>query len=96
MHYTLYGLLSLQMVLGFAVRWSDNKPLSIFGWLVPSPFASASKETHHLLGEAHEWIAWVIIIVASIHAAGALVHHSSFANRRCASGVRARLRRTRS
>ena len=74
-HYTLYGLLSLQIVLGVAVQWSDNKPLSIFGWLVPSPFASASKETHHLLGAAHEWIAWVIIIVASIHAAGALFHH---------------------
>jgi cytochrome b561 len=74
-HYALYGLLALQVVLGFGVRWSDNKALSLFGWLIPSPFASASNETHHFLGEAHEWFAWTIIILASVHAAGALFHH---------------------
>jgi cytochrome b561 len=74
-HYILYTLLACEVTLGIAARWSDNKPLSVFGWLLPSPFGSFSKDTHHLVMNAHEWIAWLIIGLVAMHAAGALFHH---------------------
>ena len=74
MHYLLYTAIVLQAVLGFALRWSGNEAMSFFGFEIPPPFAPTSKDTHHLLGELHEWNGWLIIIAAAGHAAAALYH----------------------
>lgn len=74
-HYLLYGLLAAQAILGFVLRWSGNEAMSFFGLQIPPPFAPVSKETNHLIGTAHNWIGWVIIILACGHAAAALFHH---------------------
>jgi cytochrome b561 len=75
MHYILYGLLSAQAVLGFVLRWSGNEAMSFFGLQIPPPFAPFSKPAHQLVGDAHNWIGWAIIILAGGHAAAALFHH---------------------
>jgi cytochrome b561 len=74
-HYLLYGLLAAEAVLGFLLRWSGNEAMSFFGLPIPPPFAPFSKPAHHLVGEAHNWIAWTIIILAAGHAFAALFHH---------------------
>jgi cytochrome b561 len=74
-HYLLYGLLAVEAVLGFVLRWSGNEAMSFFGLLIPPPFAPFSKPAHQLVGEAHEWIGWTIVIVAAGHALAALFHH---------------------
>ena len=74
-HYLLYGLIVLQAILGFALRWSGGEEMSFFGIRIPPPFAPTAKATHHTIGEFHEWIGWTIIIAASIHAAAALYHY---------------------
>ena len=74
-HYVLYGLLAGEVVLGFAARWTDNKPLSFFGALIPAPLGPFSKGTQHIVTNMHEWIAWTIIILVAVHAAAALFHH---------------------
>ena len=73
--YVLYGLLAAQAVLGFVLRWSGNEAMSFFGLPIPPPFAPFSKPAHHLVGEAHNWIGWTIIILAAGHALAALFHH---------------------
>ncbi len=73
-HYLLYGLLVIQAVLGYVLRWSGNEAMSFFGLLIPPPFPPFSKPAHHLVGEAHNWIAWAIIILAAGHALAALFH----------------------
>lgn len=74
-HYLLYALLVSEAVLGYVLRWSGNEDMSFFGLLIPPPFAPFSKSTHHLIGGAHEWIGWTIVILAACHAAAALFHH---------------------
>lgn len=74
-HYVLYGLLAGEVVLGFAARWTDNKPLSFFGALIPAPLGPFSKGTQHIIVNAHGWIAWSIVILVAAHAAAALFHH---------------------
>ena len=48
-HYTLYGLLGSEIVFGFAARWTDNKPLSFFGALIPAPLGPFSKSPQHVV-----------------------------------------------
>jgi len=43
--------------------------------LIPAPLGPFSKSTQHIVTNAHEWIAWTIIILAAVHAAAALFHH---------------------
>lgn len=74
-HYLLYALLATEAVLGFLFRWSGNEAMSFFGILIPSPLPTFSKPTHHLIAQAHNWIAWAIIILALGHASAALFHH---------------------
>lgn len=74
-HYILYILLACEAVLGFVFRWSGNEAMSFFGFLIPAPFPPFSKPAHHLVAEAHDYIGWTIIILATGHAAAALFHH---------------------
>jgi cytochrome b561 len=75
MHYLLYGLLAAQAALGFVLRWSGGEAMSLFGLPIPPPFAPWSKPAHQLMGAAHNWVGWTIIVLAAGHAAPALFHH---------------------
>jgi cytochrome b561 len=74
-HFLLYVFLAVQAVFGFVLRWSGNEAMSFFGLLIPPPFSPFSKNAHALVGGAHNWIGWAIIILAGGHAAAALFHH---------------------
>jgi cytochrome b561 len=73
--YLLYSLLCVQAALGFILRWSGNEAMSFFGFLIPPIFAPLSKPAHHLVGEAHNYVGWTIIVLSAGHAAAALFHH---------------------
>jgi cytochrome b561 len=74
MHYGLYGLLAVQIVLGFLYRWGQG-PIGVFGlFAIPSPLV-IDKATRHLVGSLHNYVGWLIIILAGGHAAVALAHH---------------------
>jgi cytochrome b561 len=75
MHRLLYVLLAIQAALGFVLRWSGNEAMSFFGWPIPPPFPAFSKAGHHLVGQAHDLIGWVIVILVACHALAALFHH---------------------
>lgn len=73
-HVLLYVLLAAQAALGFVLRWSGNEAMSFFGRQIPPPFAPFSKPAHHLVGNLHNWNAWIIILLAGGHAGAALFH----------------------
>lgn len=74
-HYLLYALLIASAMLGFTLRWSGDEDMVVFGLLIPPPFPPFPRPVHHLVGEAHEWIGWSIVVLAGVHAAAALYHH---------------------
>ena len=74
-HYGLNGLVVLEVCLGVATRWTDNKPLSFFGYLIPSPFGTFSQATGDLVDQIHNITAWTIMVIAALHALAALTHH---------------------
>lgn len=75
MHYLLYALLVVQVVLGIAWRWAQAEAFQFFG-LFPMHFATVrNKPLSHTLGNLHDIVGWTIVILAGLHAAVALVHH---------------------
>lgn len=74
-HYLLYLQLICEAALGFALRWSGKEAMSLFGLLIPPPFAPTDKATHEAIGQAHNIGGRTIIAVAVLHAAAALFHH---------------------
>jgi cytochrome b561 len=75
-HYLFYLLLVVQAGLGFSWRWAQGHPVSFFGlFAIPGPYGPVSRPTRHLIAEAHQYIAWTIVIIAFGHALAALYHH---------------------
>jgi cytochrome b561 len=74
-HYLLYLLLILEAGFGFAFRWGAGRPMEFFGLGIPPLIGEMERPARHQLRELHEWIGWAIIIIALLHALGALYHH---------------------
>jgi cytochrome b561 len=74
-HHALYFLLAAQIVLGFLLRWAQAEAFMFFG-LFPIQFATVKdRALSHALGDLHNIAAWIIIVLAGLHAAAALMHH---------------------
>lgn len=74
-HITLYLLLFGAVATGITLQFARGQSLSILGlyeltspWIKDRPFA-------HRVKEFHEFIAHSLIILATVHAVAALVHH---------------------
>ncbi|OLP43614.1 cytochrome b [Rhizobium oryziradicis] len=74
-HYGLYLGLIVQIALGFSWRWSQGRAVDFFNFFSIPPLLPVSQEYRHLLGDLHSAIAWIIIVVSTLHAAAALFHH---------------------
>jgi cytochrome b561 len=74
-HYLLYVLLVAEAVLGFAFRWGAGRPMEFFGLGIPPLIGEMARPDRRFLRELHEWNGWAIIVIATVHALGALYHH---------------------
>lgn len=73
-HWVLYGLLAVQVGLGFSLRWLQGEAFSFFGlFSIPSLLAS-NRALAHQVEDIHNLAAWALIVVAGGHAVAALVH----------------------
>ena len=74
MHLALYGLLIVQVALGFGLEWFGGNVLSFFGLFdIPSPFAASRALSEQLEG-LHGAIAWTMMALVGGHALAALWH----------------------
>lgn len=73
-HWALYGLLAVQVGLGFMLRWMQGEDFSFFGLVsIPQLFTPDRAFSHQIEG-LHNIAAWALLAVAGGHALAALIH----------------------
>jgi superoxide oxidase len=72
--YGLYALLLLQPGTGLGQTLLQGRPFEVFGWIVPAILAR-DLQLSGAFQEAHELGGWCLIVLASMHALAALIHH---------------------
>jgi len=74
-HSSLYGLLFLMPLSGWAMSSAAGRPVKFFDLFTLPDLVEPDKEMAGFLSSAHWYIAWAIIGLLSLHIAGALKHH---------------------
>lgn len=74
-HTLLYCGLFCLFLSGYLISTADNKGIDIFTWLTVPSLGSFVENQEDISGEIHEWLAFILIGVASLHALAALKHH---------------------
>jgi cytochrome b561 len=73
-HWGFYPLLLALMVSGYLISTADGRPIEVFGlFSVPSP--GENKGLEDTAGAIHAYLAYVVILLAIVHAAAAVKHH---------------------
>jgi cytochrome b561 len=74
-HLALYGLLLAVPVVGLVTLFHGGEALSLFGaYDIPSPWLK-NRELKHYSKEIHEFLAHMLIVLATLHASTAIAHH---------------------
>lgn len=80
-HYSLYVLLVAVPVVGVVLQFARGDALPLFGLAeIPSPWLKDRAFAHNVK-ELHEILAHALVILGTMHAAAALVHHWIFRDR---------------
>ena len=80
-HLALYALLAAVVAIGVATQFADGDALSVLGVFdIASPWTK-NKPFAHDMKEIHETLANGLIILATLHAGAAFVHHFVFRDR---------------
>lgn len=74
-HFTIYTFLFAVPLLGWLFTSAAGKPLIFFGVVHLPALMHKNRELSEGLGEAHEVLAWLFIVVILGHTAAALWHH---------------------
>ncbi len=73
-HFGLYALLLALMISGYLYATAEGRPTDIFG-VVQIPALPGVKSLKGTIGWVHEYLAYAVIGLASLHALAALKHH---------------------
>ena len=74
-HGLLYVLLFVAMVSGYLITTADGSSVSVFGWFDVASITGRIKGMEDTAGVVHYWVTWSVVLLAGIHALGALKHH---------------------
>lgn len=74
-HWLLYALLFAIPLSGWLFNSAAGFPLQWFGLFNLPSIAAADPGLRETAGAAHEWLFWLLVAVALVHAAAALHHH---------------------
>ena len=74
-HGLLYLTPLLIMLSGYLISTADGRSVSVFGWFEIPAIFTAIEQQEEIMGSIHEILAWALIGIVAIHAAGALKHH---------------------
>ncbi|PYD64879.1 cytochrome b [Komagataeibacter nataicola] len=73
--YSLYGLVLLEILLGYLWRWGNGQAMSFLSIQIMPPFGRFPTSTVGILHWLHQWNGWLIIVLATGHALAACFHY---------------------
>lgn len=74
-HVALYFLMCVLFFSGYLISTADGRAIHVFELLEIPALTIAFENQEDIAGVIHEWVAWSLIILASVHALAALKHH---------------------
>lgn len=74
-HIVLYILIFGMFFSGYLISTADDREIAVFNWFTLPSSGKLFAQQEDLAGQFHEWIAYSLIGLASVHALGALKHH---------------------
>lgn len=77
----LYLLIFVVAITGYLITTAEGQAATVFDWFGVPPTIELNAAQVDLAGEIHEYGAWLIILIATLHAGAALMHHFVFKDR---------------
>lgn len=77
----LYLLIFVVAITGYLITTAEGQAAPVFDWFDIPVSVQLTADQVDLAGEIHEYGAWLIILIATLHAAAALMHHFVFKDR---------------
>ncbi|MBY6033463.1 cytochrome b [Marinobacter daepoensis] len=74
-HGLLYLLVFVAMISGYLISTADGSSIHVFNWFEVPSMTGQIKGLEDTAGAVHYWSTWAIVVLAAIHALGALKHH---------------------
>ncbi|MCP5161567.1 MAG: cytochrome b [Hahellaceae bacterium] len=74
-HGTLYLIIFLIIFSGYLIVTAKGSGLSVFGWFEIPSLISDVEHLEDMAGDIHRWLAYFLMALVTLHAAGALKHH---------------------
>lgn len=74
-HHLIYVLMFTLFLSGYLISTADGRGIEIFDWFELPGFGSFIENQEDLAGLVHEYVAYTLIGLASLHALAALKHH---------------------
>lgn len=74
-HSVLYlGLFAL-MLAGYLISTADGRGIRVFGWFEVPATITSIPDQEDVAGAVHLYLAWALVVFASLHGLAALKHH---------------------
>jgi cytochrome b561 len=77
----LYILIFIVSITGYFITTAEGQAAEVFNWFGLPATVELDASQVDIAGEIHEYAAWLIIIIATLHAGAALLHHFVFKDR---------------
>lgn len=74
-HALLYLLVISMFFTGYFITTAKGQGVEVFGWFTLPATITGVEGMESIAGDIHEWVAYAILAVVAIHAAGAVKHH---------------------
>ncbi|MDO6567001.1 cytochrome b [Alteromonas sp. 1_MG-2023] len=74
-HSALYLVLLALFTSGYLISTADGRAIEVFSWFAVPGLGEFIEHQEDLAGEVHFYLAWTLIVLASLHGLAALKHH---------------------
>ncbi len=74
-HVTMYLMLACLFITGYLIPTGDGRGIEVFDWFVVPSIGTLFADQKEIAGLVHEYVAYALIALVTLHAVAALKHH---------------------